>query len=81
MQTEQSKTTFSVIGYYPDNDQTYSECVEADSESDALEKLSELIDTTVIIVAVIPGEHPSNDGLEYTVEVSPSRGVEDDQCD
>lgn len=78
MQTKQSKTKYSVIGYYPDNDQTYSECIEAESEADAVKKLAGLIKTTVVIVAVVPGCIQVNDGLEYTVEVNSEESVEGD---
>ena len=63
--------TFTLIGYYVDNDQPWADVVEADDWKAAIREGSELIDEglSVRICAVLEGDVKVADSLNETAEI------------
>lgn len=62
---------FTVIGYYLDNHQVYASFIEAEDWEGAIEKLSNEIESTVRVTAVIHGQADIADELDETWDVEP----------
>lgn len=62
---------FTVIGYYPDNDQPWATCVSAGSWEDAIQAAKHDIHagSTVCVCAVLAGDQKCVDHLEVTEEI------------
>jgi hypothetical protein len=63
---------FTVIGYYPDNDQPWAENQEADSWQEAVELCRGKVEEggAVRVCGVIEGNHSCVDDLNETLELA-----------
>lgn len=63
---------YTVIGYYPDNDQPWAVCVEAEDWESAIEISSGEVAEgwKVRVCAVLEGDHQCADDLAVTREIS-----------
>lgn len=62
---------YTVIGYYPDNDQPWAVCVQAEGWEAAVEASRAHVDEgwKVRVCAVLEGDHQCVDGLVSTREI------------
>jgi hypothetical protein len=62
---------YTVVGYYPDNDQPWAAMVEAEGWDSAIEKSRDQVAEgfSVRVCAVLEGDHRCVDGLEVTREI------------
>ena len=63
---------YTVVGYYPDNNQPWATCVEADGWESAVEASRDhvAVGWSVRVCAVIEGNHMCVDQLDETLEIS-----------
>lgn len=63
---------FTVIGYYPDNDQPWAASAEADSWQEAVENCRDQVAEgwKVKVCGVVEGNHMCVDDLQETMELS-----------
>lgn len=66
-----SDMKYTVIGYYPDNDQPWAVAVEAEGWESAIEASRDQVAEgwSVRVCAVIEGDHNCADGLQSTFEL------------
>lgn len=68
---------FTVIGYYPDNDQPYASCFEADDWEMAIHACRSEIEHELTVVAVLNGDIDVADDMHSVMDIGPFE--EDDE--